>query len=222
MSLAHVADLAVAADPLELYAGGLQHQRRRLRARLASGASIQLDLDRWLGSADAADLTVIARATGPVLDIGCGPGRHVVACGNHGLQALGVDVSRAAVAEARRRGAQAVETCVFADVPDAGRWQTALLLDGNIGIGGDAPALLRRASALLAPDGGVIVEAGRPGSATVVERVRLECETLHSDWFPWARVAIDDLPAVASRAAMVVESTWECEGRWFARVADVA
>ena len=59
--------------------------------------------------------------------------------------ALGLDLSPVAVRLARARGAEAILRSVFADVPGAGRWRTALLLDGNIGIGGAPVPLLERA-----------------------------------------------------------------------------
>ena len=60
--------------------------------------------------------------------------------------ALGVDVSPVAVALARaaRRDASSRRRSSIA-VPGAGSWNSALLLDGNIGIGGAPDALLRRA-----------------------------------------------------------------------------
>ena len=211
--------VAVAGDPLVLYGDGLRGRRgRSLLARLADGRAVRLDLERWLGPVDAADEGVIARALAPVLDIGCGPGRHLIACQRRGLPALGVDISAVAVAEARRRGAVAIEGCVFAGVPDAGAWGTALLLDGNIGIGGDAVALLRRAAALLGAGGRVLGEVGAPGAPTRVDRVRLECGRAHSAWFPWALVGVDGLAAVAVDAGLQVDEVWEAGGRWFARL----
>lgn len=52
------------------------------------------------------------------------------------MTALGIDVSEIAVAHARSRGATAIEASVFDRVPGAGRWGSAPLLDGNVGIGG--------------------------------------------------------------------------------------
>ena len=44
-------------------------------------------------------------ATGPVLDIGCGTGDLAIALAQRGLQVLGIDVVRAAVAQARAKAA---------------------------------------------------------------------------------------------------------------------
>jgi hypothetical protein len=60
------------------------------------------------------------------------------------MPVLGVDVSPAAVARAKGAGGAVLRRSVFDRLPAEGRWGTALLADGNIGIGGDPHALLRR------------------------------------------------------------------------------
>lgn len=88
---------------------------------------------------------------GTVLDVGCGPGRLVAELAARGRPALGIDVSEAAVAHTARLGGQALRRSVFEPLPGEGRWDTALLLDGNVGIGGDPAALLHRMAQLLTP-----------------------------------------------------------------------
>src|SRR5207249_2951296 len=102
----------------------------------------------WLPAAQV-DRHALTRAVGPVLDIGCGPGRHVVALAEMGVPVLGIDVTADALAAARTRGALVLERSVFDRVPGAGRWGTALLLDGNLGIGGEPVMLLSRVASLL-------------------------------------------------------------------------
>ena len=134
-----------------VYAAMLARRLPGTVARDRAGVAVELDTDRWLGGAGDVDLRVLARAQAPVLDIGCGPGRHVRALSALGVAALGLDASQAAVRLARRRGAEVVHGSVFGDVPARGGWRTALLLDGNIGIGGDPAALLARVAGVLAP-----------------------------------------------------------------------
>ncbi len=90
---------------------------------------------RWLGAATAAEERLLDHAVAPVLDIGCGPGRHLLALARRGVAALGLDVTLSAVRLARSRGAVVVHGSIFEPVPETGTWSTALLLDGNIGIG---------------------------------------------------------------------------------------
>jgi SAM-dependent methyltransferase len=192
------------------------------RLRLVDGRTEPLPLERWLGPIDAADAAVLDRATPLVLDIGCGPGRHSAALRAAGKPALGVDLSPVAVRLARGRGAAAIARSVFADVPGTGEWRTALLLDGNIGIGGDPAGLLRRVATLLAPHGAALVELGAPGSGTYRTRVRLEAPGAVSEWFGWARVAIDGIDRIAADAGLAVGEAVAVEGRWFASLEPAA
>lgn len=204
---------------LDLYGAGLADPAARLRARRRDGTVVALPLARWLGPLTAADAEALDRARAPVLDIGCGPGRHVLALARRGIMALGIDVCETAVAHARRRGAAAIHTSVFGRVPGAGGWGSALLLDGNVGIGGRPRALLRRLAGLVEPGGAIVVELEPPGVATRVERLRLEREAVASPWFPWARVGVDGLARLAADSGLAVVETWERSGRWFAVLA---
>jgi SAM-dependent methyltransferase len=190
----------------------------RARVRSADGTLQRLPLDRWVGDADASDAEVLALAAAPVLDLGCGPGRHLAALRACGKVALGVDLSPAAVRLARRRGAAAIPGDLFGTVPWSGRWRTALLLDGNIGIGGAPEALLRRTRELLTPGGAALVELDPPGAPTVRTRIRIEAGGEVSEWFRWARVGVDAIDLLAELAGLPVEDVVSTEGRWIARL----
>jgi SAM-dependent methyltransferase len=201
-----------------LYAAVLARDGANVVARDRSGAAVELASSRWLAGAEAADLRVLARARGPVLDVGCGPGRHVRALASRGVTALGLDASPAAIRLARARGTAVVEGSVFDEVPAVGRWRTALLLDGNIGIGGDPAALLRRIAELLAPGGGVLCECDAPGSGLRAGPMRLEHEERTSRWFPWAQIGVDTCCELAAELGFVTTACWEDGTRWFAHL----
>jgi SAM-dependent methyltransferase len=208
----------VTTAPTELYAAALREGPLFVRAE--DGSCRDLPLEQWLGPLGPADAAVLDRAVGPVLDVGCGPGRHVLSLARRGVLALGVDVTPAAVRYARARGAPVMLGSVFAPVPGAGHWRTALLLDGNIGIGGRPVSLLRRLGNLLRGDGRVLCEVDPPGLPTRSELIALEnADGARSAWFAWARVSVDAIAEVAPRAGMVVEATWAREGRIFAQLA---
>ncbi len=192
--------------------GGPPHEGR---LRRADGRVEPLPLDRWIAPVDESDSALLDRVEGSALDIGCGPGRHVAALQQAGHPALGIDLSPVAVDITLGRGADAILGSVFEHVPDAGAWGTALLLDGNVGIGGEPAALLERARELLSPGGAVLAELDPPGARTVVTRVRLEAPGLVSEWFPWAHVSVDTVAEVAAEAGL--EPDWTmCSGeRWF-------
>ncbi|MDX2592040.1 MULTISPECIES: class I SAM-dependent methyltransferase [Streptomyces] len=125
---------------------------------------------------------------GRVLDIGCGAGRIVEALTLRGHEALGIDVCPSAVAATVSRGGAAHSGSVFDQLPAEGWWDTALLLDGNIGIGGEPRMLLRRVRELVHDQGLLIVETS---GADVDERRRVRIHLDHqaaSPAFAWAVV----------------------------------
>ncbi|HWF73638.1 MAG TPA: class I SAM-dependent methyltransferase [Solirubrobacteraceae bacterium] len=205
--------------PLHLYADCLraptpgEHQ-----ARFSDGTSMPLHLERYLGPADATDERLLTDVRGPVLDVGCGPGRHLHALAARGVFALGVDLSPAAVDMARGGGARAMVASIFDELPGAGTWQSALLLDGNIGIGGAPARLLARIGTLLGDDGEVLVELDPPDTATAAMSARIEAPGRVSSWFPWARVSTTGIAAVAGAGGFQVTERWSIAERWFARL----
>jgi SAM-dependent methyltransferase len=188
------------------------------RLRLGDGRTAHLPLERWLAPVDDADRAALALATEPVLDIGCGPGRHVAALAASGRRALGIDLSPAAVAIARARGADALLRDVFSEVPHSGTWGSALLLDGNIGIGGRPEAVLVRAAALVRTGGAVVVETGPPDAPLRRQRVRIEAGGAVSAWFGWASVGALAITRPAASAGLRCAKVVACAGRWFVRL----
>lgn len=203
---------------LHMYSEGLQARGREAqRVLLSDGTTLPVEFGRYLGPAGRVDQQLLGGLRGPVLDVGCGPGRHLHALGRRGVFALGVDLSPVAVELAVRGGARAVVGNIFDELPAAG-WQSALLLDGNIGIGGSPGRLLARIAQLLGPGGVVLVEVGPPHSATGPTRARLVAPSGSSDWFPWARVAASAIGHVGRAAGFQAARVWSLEGRWFARL----
>jgi hypothetical protein len=125
-----------------------------------------LPAHRWLGgrrrsngsgaSGDAFDEVfdeaVTQMCTGPTIELGCGPGRLVASLIQRGIPALDIDRSATAIRLAGHGGAPALlgdvprpspasgwgpRTAGECAQPGMGLWQTVLLVDGNIGLGGD-------------------------------------------------------------------------------------
>ena len=183
-----------------------------------SGELASLPVHVWTSKETPGDAGLLERCRGPVLDVGCGPGRLAASLLARGVPALGVDIAPSAVAMARARGATALIRCVYERIPGEGRWTTALLADGNVGIGGDPTRLLRRIRDLLAPGGALLVEVGGPGSPSGPMRLRLMDDFGASEEFPWSYLAVEDVEAVATAAGLEPAETWEEAGRWFAAV----
>ncbi|TQS43117.1 methyltransferase domain-containing protein [Cryptosporangium phraense] len=181
-----------------------------------AGTWTPLPLADWCSDRVDGDRALVARCVGSTLDVGCGPGRLTAALSDAavGGAVLGVDVSAAAVALTRRRGAAAVRASVFGPLPAEGHWDTVLLADGNVGIGGDAVALLRRCRALLAPAGRIVVELD-PRPSTEASRTRLRLGDRRSEFFGWARVGPDAIDAIAGAAGLVCGERGSEAGRCF-------
>lgn len=187
--------------------------------RSSCGRVIPLHVDRWFDEPGPEEQRLLVHAVGPVLDVGCGPARHVLALGRIGVPALGIDVAEGAVAIARGRGAPVVHGSIFDPLPLEGVWGTALLLDGNVGIGGDPSRLLTRARRLLRSGGRALLEIEAPGGGGGTLRVRAERRgAAASAWFAWALVGADQVAALAHDAGFASAEIWQDRGRWFARL----
>jgi SAM-dependent methyltransferase len=183
---------------------------------LAGRGVVRLDVPAhaWSGGRYG-DLAVLDLCVGATLDVGCGPGRMTQLLAERGGIVLGIDVVPEAIWQTRDRGVSALLRNVFDRVPAEGRWETVLLADGNLGIGGDPVRLLRRISQVLAARGRVVADVAPPGTGLRAGEVRLSAGGLTSVPFPWAVVGADAIPAVAADAGFVAE-TIELDGRWVA------
>lgn len=171
----------------------------------------RLPVGSWLGGPDADaqfDRTVVDMCQGPTIDLGCGPGRLVTHLIERGVPALGVDVSATAVELARRSGAPALRRDVFEPLPGTGRWQTVLLADGNVGLGGDPDRILRRAAELLRRGGRCLAEFDSVAKGVTVSWVRLESKRAIGPWFRWAAVGIDCVPELAAQVGLAVAGVY--------------
>lgn len=186
--------------------------------RRRAGSASPLAVDAWHAPATTAERALLATIDGPVIDVGCGPGRLVVALGELGVPALGVDTSPHAVDRTLSSGATAICRSVFDRLPAEGRWRSALLLDGNVGIGGDPTRILRRVADLLAPGGTAYVEAEPPHTPTCVDDVRLEVDDHVGPWFSWAWVGADRLASFAHDAGLLLTSWERPDDRFIARL----
>ncbi|MCC6496115.1 MAG: class I SAM-dependent methyltransferase [Propionibacteriaceae bacterium] len=198
----------------EVYGLGLLGDRVWLEG---SGIS-ELRVRDWSSDQLPGDRGLLDRCLGRTLDLGCGPGRLTAALLAGHVLALGVDVSKEAVALARARGAAALQRDVFGPLPREGCWQHILLADGNIGIGGDPIRLLARCRELLDQTGTVLVDLQGTGAHLRTDRLRLRVGELASDWFHWSSLPTGALRAVAAAAGFSVVEVWRSAGRWQAEL----
>jgi len=175
-----------------------------------------LPVAHWTRIADTSDRAVLAHCQGATLDIGCGPGRMSAHLAELGRGVLGIDVVPEAVEQTRARGVTALQRDVYSPIPGEGRWETVLLADGNIGIGGDPVRLLRRVHQLLAPRGRVVVDLAPYGLGIQTASVMLRTERQSSRPFAWTVVGAEKIGTLAVAAGLTVLGTHEYAGRWFA------
>jgi SAM-dependent methyltransferase len=184
--------------------------------RTADSVPVPLPVASWTRAADPADKLFLRHCAGATIDVGCGPGRLTAELAAAGHVALGIDVVPEAVRQTRQRGGSALHRDVFDPLPGEGRWESVLLVDGNIGIGGDPIALLERLSRVLVGGGRIVVEVGGPGTPTGAVEAQLACGCAATAYFPWAVVGVDGLPALAARAALSVRAIDRYDARWCA------
>ena len=110
--------------------------------------------------------TGIAHATGRVLDIGCGAGRHSIYLQEQGLEVLGTDISPLAIQTCQSRG---LKNTLVANVTQLnskiGTFDTILMMGHNFGLVGNykrAKWLLRRFAAMTTDTAKIIVETLDP------------------------------------------------------------
>ena len=188
--------------------------------RAHTGEALELDLGRWHDPATDEEAAILDTVEGPVIDLGCGPGRLVVRLASQGIPVLGVDSSPSAIALARMRGATVLQRDLFEPLPGEGRWGTALLFDGNLGIGGDPVRLLRRCRELTGDHGEVVAEVEAPGTGWRRLTAWFERDRRRSQSFAWAVVGADAIAGLAAKAGFeVVGLAPTPSGRWFARLA---
>ena len=187
--------------------------------RTDTGETLALDLGRWHDAATIEEQEVLAGVSGPVIDLGCGPGRLVVSLASRRVPVLGIDSSPSAVALARKHGATVLQRDLFEPLPGEGRWATVLLFDGNIGIGGDPTRLLSRCRQLTGGRGRVVAEVGAPGDGWRRLTAWFERDGVRSHPFDWAVVGADAVADVAGPAGLTVTSLWATPSqRWFAHL----
>jgi SAM-dependent methyltransferase len=175
-----------------------------------------LPVEDWLRPVTSADEELLLHCRGATLDVGCGPGRMSAHLAEAGHVVLAVDIVGEAVRHARRRGVAALHRNVFEPLPGEGRWDTVLLADGNIGIGGAPVQLLRRVTELLAPTGKVVCDLAAPGTGLRHHQMRLVTALKRSGIFSWAEVGPEAIGPVADEAGLRVVTLHHHQDRWFA------
>lgn len=177
------------------------------------------DSDGERASDEAFDEAVAQMCSGPTIELGCGPARLVARLVQRGIPALGIDRSATAIRLASLGGAPALLGDVFEPLPGTGRWQTVLLVDGNVGLGGDPRRILGRAAELLGRGGRCVAEFDTRAIGIQGRWVRLESGRDVGPWFRWASVGVDSAASLAAQVGLTLTGVRMIDGRVIATLA---
>ena len=101
-----------------------------------------------------------------------------------------------------RRFDDAVVTMCNDPTIELGCWQTVLLIDGNVGLGGDPQRILGRAAELLACGGRCVAEFDAEGIGLRAGWITLESARQVGPWFRWASVGLDSAAMLAREVGL--------------------
>jgi hypothetical protein len=168
------------------------------------------DFEAW----DWWDRELLPRVTsGPVLDLGAGAGRASLYVQDRGMEATAVESSPGAAEVCRRRGVKDVRVADLNEPPSDRRWQTILLLCGNLGLGGSYEGtrrLLQRLSDVSADDAVVVGDTVTPtGTPEIGLRIRYR-DTV-TPWWRQYNIPYDEMADLVDGTGWMID-THLCDG----------
>lgn len=199
-----------ASDPFGTAVGDWVAGRRApLHLRTRRGVRLEHDLGAYFAPLSAPERWLLGLAGGLVVDVGCGPARHARFLQARGLRAVGIDRSALALATATALGLRLAVQADALHGPLPAGFGTALLLDGNLGIGGTALGAARLLDRLAgsAGDGARLLVSGRAprGPAHRTWVLRGEYLGTAGPWFDWL------VPSLAGLTALAATAGWRRE-----------
>jgi len=155
---------------------------------------------------------------GPVLDVGCGAGRHALYLQRKGLDVLGIDVSPLAIAVCRRRGLRRARVMSITQINSAlGTFGTVFMLGVNFGLFANRKRtrwLLGKLHAITNRDARIIAESRDPyqtnnpfnlayhrrnkqrGRVAGQVRIRVRYQKYATPWFDYLYVSREEMRAI--------------------------
>jgi hypothetical protein len=125
-------------------------------------------------------------------------------------------MSSVAVGLSMARGGLALRRRINHPLPAEGRWGTALLIDGNVGMGGDVATLLARCAQLVRPGRlGHLRGSTRCSGGTKAAPLCCGAEDASSVTLPWSRVGGAALLQAAKALDLLLVEEWTAGERVF-------
>jgi SAM-dependent methyltransferase len=169
----------------------------------------------------------IAHVTGAVLDLGAGAGRHSLHVQERGHQVTAVDASPGCVDVCRSRGIRDVRLMDLHDLPADERWDTVLLMGGNLGVAGNWEPTRRLLTSLATntrPHGCLIGDSVDPtidepealtyeernraaGSHRGHVRLRLHYGSVATPWWDLLNIPVSDVEPLIEATPWVLEES---------------
>jgi SAM-dependent methyltransferase len=171
----------------------------------------QLDLGFYLApKADTLEEALLAHAVGHCLDIGCGAGRILRYLRAKSYAVKGIDIDPQLIQLCRELGDSPVHQTSWETMGELGRFDTFMLLNRSIGIGGNLAGVKRLLArcAASASLGGVLLFDSYEISAlpgVLEQTLRYKYRGQYSDPFPWIYFGSE----IAER--LLGETGWGCE-----------
>ncbi len=173
----------------------------------------------------------IQYASGNVLDIGCGAGRHALYLQLKDLKVLGIDVSPLALEVCRRRGLKHRQLSSITKLSSKiGLFDTILLLGNNFGLVSNprrARWLLRRFHAMTSPEGLILAASTDPyqtaepvhvfyhqnnrlrGRMSGQLRLRVRYREIKDPWFDYLLVSLAEMENILRNTGWRVQETFD-------------
>jgi SAM-dependent methyltransferase len=201
---------------------------------------LSASIEEYFAAPRGAQRAVVERATGAVLDIGCGAGRYALHLQERGHEVTGIDASPLAVDVCRERGLRDVRTLTIAQVDSSlGTFDTILMLGNNFGLFGSSSAakrLLRRLGHVAGDKGRIIAETldpydtvdpshlayhaqnrarGRMGGQI---RMRVRYKTFRTPWFDYLFVSEAELEGIVANTGWFISEVIRQRGPGYVAV----
>jgi len=187
---------------------------------LSAGAEVYFSEPR------GAQRAVVERATGRVLDIGCGAGRYALHLQERGDEVTAIDASPLAVEVCRKRGLRDACALTIAQIDvSLGTFNTILMLGNNFGLFGSragAKRLLRRFARVVSENGKIIAETLDPYDTHDPShlayhahnlararmggqiRMRVRYKQFRTPWFDYLFVSLAELEEIVTGTGWVI------------------